>query len=197
MKTKRIWIWSFIFALFAASAIYVVLFTNTAEPASSAKEYEEEETDVTEEEELLVETGRIMNNPIIPVEEGKRAISLEIREDFMGVSGYIEPESYVDIVAYYNSLDEKEKKEFISAEIILQNVKVLASGGSHQRDDEALQYTAVTVEVTPEEGVLLSLVAKEENGFYFMLRNDEDTEISSDPVIETREIWKGLEENDD
>ena len=190
MKTKRIWMWSLIFGVFATLIVYVGLFTNltavTTNSESEVKEAEKAEV-LTEADETIA--GREMANPIAEVSEGKRAISINV-DLAGGVSGYIEPNSYVDVVAYERNIDEETDKEYKSAVLVLQNKKVLTSGKAPDNAGEALHYETVTVEVTPEEGVMLSLAAKEENGFYLMLRNNEDDGVSKEKVKEKRQIYK-------
>ncbi|MDP4552829.1 RcpC/CpaB family pilus assembly protein [Alkalihalobacillus macyae] len=189
MNTKRIWMWSLIFGVFATLIVYVGLFTNlTAVSTDSTEVKEAEKKEVlTEAEETIA--GREMANPIVEVSEGNRAISINV-DLAGGVSGYIEPNSYVDVVAYERSIDEEGDKEYKSAVLVLQNKKVLTSGKAPDSVDEALHYETVTLEVTPEEGVLLSLAAKDESGFYLMLRNKEDDGVSKKALKETRQVYK-------
>lgn len=203
MKTKRLWIWSLIFGVIASLLVYGFVFMNLTTPVSSSSESTAEELAVAaqKEEERLAEAvfEREKVNPIVEISDGKRAISLRVSLNEEGVSGYIEPKSQIDIIAFSTVFESEEmegseevdKKEFLSAELILQNVKVLASGSSADKEDEALRYQTVTVEVTPEEGVLLSLAAKEKDGFYFMLRNEEDDHLQAEPVQLTRQVVKG------
>ena len=141
-----------------------------------------------EEEEVEPEDQkREMGNPILEVSKGKRAVSIKINLE-EGVSGYIEPESKVDIMAF--EIDEDAEKVSQTAVLVLENVKVLASGKSPDSPDEALRYETVTVEVTPEEGLVLGLTAKYKDGFYLMLRNDEDTSTGKKGLKETKELLK-------
>ncbi|TKD72132.1 Flp pilus assembly protein CpaB [Pseudalkalibacillus hwajinpoensis] len=190
MKTKRIWMWSLIFGVFATLIVYVGLFTNltavTTNSESDVKEAEKTEV-LTEAEETIA--GREIANPIAKVSEGKRAISINV-DLAGGVSGYIEPNSYVDVVAYEQEIDEEKEKEYKAAVLVLQNIKVLTSGKAPDSADEALHYETVTLEVTPEEGVMLSLAAKDESGFYLMLRNKEDDGVSKKALKEKRQVYK-------
>lgn len=206
MKTKRIWMWSFIFGLITSVVAYMVLFSDQPFLPSSASKVDVEPSKVVEaaeadEEEKDEETKkenieRVMNNPIIEVSEGKRAISLSVALD-QGVSGYVEPNSHVDIIAYESYVDEKTEKEYRSAVLVLQNVKVLASGKSSDGTDEALRYETVTVEVTAEEGVMLGLASLDKDGFYLMLRNNEDESVEKEIIKQTREVIKDKEGEDE
>lgn len=196
--TKRIWMWSFVFGLFAAMIAYFALFSSgNSSPASAGTETAS--APVVEEEELdeeVVDEGippRELNNPMVQASEGKRAISLRVINAEEGVSGYIEPNSRVDIIAYETNIEEEEgkEKEYLSAVLVLENVLVLASGLSSSDQEEAMKYQTVTVEVSPEDGVMLSLAAKDEEGFYFMLRNPEDDKVLKEPFYKnTREVVK-------
>lgn len=192
MKTKRIWIWSLIFGILAAFVVYVIVFSESPTPTSAEEKtkVEEKADNSTATAEKEAEASRTIENAMVPVSEGKRAISLKVGLE-QGVSGYIEPNSKVDIVYYETTIDAATKKEHRTAVLALQNIKVLASGKASDSEDEALQYETVTVEVTPEEGVALSLAATEKGGFYFMLRNEKDSGTEKEDVQVTRGVEKG------
>ncbi|MGM0754158.1 MAG: Flp pilus assembly protein CpaB [Bacillota bacterium] len=190
MKTKRIWMWSFVFGIIAALVAYVVVFPAPAPvPASTTTAVKDDAKEKQDEEEPEV-PSREMSNEMISVAEGMRAVSLKVMALEQGVSGYIEPNSHIDIIAYESSKDEKTNKEMRTAKLILQNIKVLASGKSADGTDEALRYETVTVEVTPEQGVELSLASRDKDGFYFMLRGKDDANIEKDPISFSREVFK-------
>jgi pilus assembly protein CpaB len=192
MNTKRIWLWSLILGMMVAVVAYFTLLPQqSVSTAPSVEASEDEKTkaesDTTEEEIETKSFSRELVNPMVEVSEGKRAVSIFV-DLVPGVSGYIQPESMVDVIAYENKVDTKAKKEYKSAVLILENVKVLASGTSANTEAEALQYQTVTLEVTPEEGVLLGLASKDEDGFYLMLRNNEDTSTGKQGFKETKEV---------
>ncbi|MRH44307.1 hypothetical protein GH741_16815 [Aquibacillus halophilus] len=197
MKTKRIWIWSFIFGLFAALIVYLMLYSDNTTALTGTEPVDVTETDQSEggqdteieSEQIEAEIGaREVVNPIVEVSEGKRAISLNVTTVHEGVSGYIAPNSQVDIVSFNKVLDEETGKENLLAELVVQNAKVLTSGTSANTEAEALNYQTVTVEVNPKEGVMLSLAAKESDGFYFMLRNPEDEGVEEEVISISREL---------
>ncbi|MCA1065260.1 Flp pilus assembly protein CpaB [Rossellomorea sp. AcN35-11] len=191
MKTKSIWILSFVFGLMAALAAYIVIFPATATvPASTTTALKDDAKEEPVEEEDPQVPEREMKNKMISVEEGKRAISLKVMALEQGVSGYIQPNSYIDIIAYESTKDEKNNKEIRTAKLILQNVRVLTSGKSADAQEEALRYETVTVEVTPAQGVELSLASRDKDGFYFMLRGEDDANIEKDPIVFSREVFK-------
>lgn len=190
MKTKRIWMWSFVFGIIAALVAYVVVFPAPAPvPASTTTAVKDDAKENQDEEDPEV-PRREMSNKMISVAEGMRAVSLKVMALEQGVSGYIEPNSHIDIIAYESNKDEKTNKEMRTAKLVLQNIKVLASGKSADGTDEALRYETVTVEVTPEQGVELSLASRDKDGFYFMLRGKDDANIEKDPISFSREVFK-------
>ncbi len=189
MKTKRLWILSLLFGIIAALAAYVVVFPPSAPvPAVTTAAADNEDEKQAEKEPEL--ENRQMNNKMLEVEEGKRAMSLKVTALEQGVSGYVEPNSYIDIIAYESAKDEKTKKEFRTAKLVLQNVKVLGSGKSADGEDEALRYETITVEVTPAQGVELSLASRDKDGFYFMMRGEGDGTVEDKAISFTREIIK-------
>ncbi|TDL73869.1 Flp pilus assembly protein CpaB [Rhodococcus qingshengii] len=207
MNTKKIWMISLILGLIVAGFVYLTIFAkdNSSNPASmSVSQDQEDSKDVKSEEEKENEKQaekeqallREFVNPIVDVSKGKRAISIKILNPEQGVSGYITPNSMVDVIAYETTKDEATKKEFKSAVLVLENVKVLTSGKSSDNKESSLLYETVTLEVTPEQGVVLSLASRDKDAFYLMLRNSEDTETGKAGLKQTREVIKeeGTEE---
>lgn len=187
MNVKKIWSLSIVFGLMAATVAYFAIFSDDkSTKASSEQKVEAAETteSSTDKEEKV---GREFTNPILEITKGKRAISLTaaLAE---GGSGYIQPDSKVDVIAFETTKHGSTKKEYKSAVLVLENVKVLASGKSSNTSEEALLYETVTLEVTPEEGVMLSLAAKDKDGFYFMLRNAKDSATGKIHYKQTREL---------
>jgi pilus assembly protein CpaB len=193
MNTKKIWLWSIILGMMVALVAYFTFLpkqsasTGPSVEAAEDVKTEAEENAVGQEEEPNF--NRKIINPIVDVSTGKRAVSIYV-DLVPGLSGYIQPESRVDVIAYEQTKDEKKKKEYKSAVLVLENLKVLAAGKSVDTETEALQYQTITLEVTPEEGVMLGLASKDKDGFYLMLRNNEDTETGKKGYKETREVIK-------
>jgi pilus assembly protein CpaB len=201
MNTKKIWIISAVLGLMVAGVVYVSVFAKekTSTPTSvsvsqaqgdskddvKSKEAIEKEKQAEKEKALL----REFVNPIVDVSTGKRAISIKV-DLVQGISGYLAPNSMVDVIAYENTKDDATKKEYKSAVLVLENVKVLTSGKSSDPKEGALNYETVTLEVTVEEGIVLSLASKDKDGFYLMLRNTEDTETGKAGLKQTREVIK-------
>jgi pilus assembly protein CpaB len=201
MNTKKIWLISLILGLMVSGVVYISIFAkdNTMAPASGSVSQNQNDTkdDVKSEEELEKEKQvekekallREFANPMVDVSTGKRAISINV-DIAPGVSGYIAPNSMVDVIAYESTKDDATKKEFRSAVLVLENVKVLTSGKSSDPKESALNYETVTLEVSVEEGIVLSLASKDKDGFYLMLRNTEDTETGKAGLKQTREVIK-------
>lgn len=198
MNTKKIWIISFILGLALSGFVYITVLAKEkpSTPASASTSQEsksdgdkksaDQKEQVAAKEKAL---GRELVNPIADVSTGKRAISIKVNVE-AGVSGYITPNSMVDVIAYETTKDDTAKKEFKSAVLVLENVKVLTSGKSSDNKDAALNYETVTLEVTAEQGVVLGLASKDQDGFYLMLRNSEDTETGKAGIKQTREVIK-------
>ncbi len=192
---------SLILGLTVAGIVYISIFAkdNTSTPASVSVSQDQDDTkdNAKTEEEIVKEKQaekekallREFVNPIVDVSTGKRAISIRV-DLAQGVSGYIAPNSIVDVIAYETTKDDATKKEFKSAVLVLENVKVLTSGKSSDPKESALNYETVILEVTVEEGVMLGLASKDKDGFYLMLRNTEDTETGKAGLKHTREVIK-------
>jgi pilus assembly protein CpaB len=112
---------------------------------------------------------------VIP--EGYRAMTVKV-DDIVGVSGFIMPGSFVDVVAIVIPLAQGEAANGPISKIVLQNIKVLASGAKidspeNQRQPSAV--TAVTLQVTPEQAEKLVLAANE-GKLQLVMRNYSDQE---------------------
>jgi pilus assembly protein CpaB len=125
--------------------------------------------------------------PLI-IEEGKRAMSVKV-DNVTGVSGFITPNSRVDVLVAGkpdgNGAGEQRSK------LILQNVKVLATGTSiERRDDKPVEVPTVTLLVTPEDAEKLTLAARQEP-VRLALRNYRDENLVATPGISTVALFKG------
>lgn len=110
---------------------------------------------------------------VIP--EGFRAMTVKV-DDVVGVSGFIMPGTLVDIVVVTSPPKKSGQEEMIS-KIVLQNIKVLASGQNidkpkNDRDVERA-VKAVTLQVTPEQAEKLAL-ASSEGKLQLVMRNSVD-----------------------
>jgi pilus assembly protein CpaB len=94
---------------------------------------------------------------------GYRAMTVKV-DDIVGVSGFIMPGSFVDVVAIINPVQTSGETKGPISKIVLQNIKVLASGprlDSPENQRQPSQVNAVTLQVTPEQAEKLVLAANE------------------------------------
>lgn len=115
---------------------------------------------------------------VIP--EGYRAMTVKV-DDVVGVSGFVMPGSYVDVVAVIvpPTVQNTQSQGPIS-KIVLQHIKVLASGPKLDSPDNQREPTsvkAVTLQVTPEQAEKLVLAANE-GKLQLVMRNYGDSEDS-------------------
>jgi pilus assembly protein CpaB len=110
---------------------------------------------------------------VIP--EGYRAMTVKV-DDVVGVSGFILPGTLVDIVVVIQPPKGSSTEEMIS-KIVLQNIKVLASGQNidKPKNDREVERSikAVTLQVTPEQAEKLAL-ASSEGKLQLVMRNSVD-----------------------
>lgn len=109
------------------------------------------------------------------IPEGYRAMTVAVN-DVVGVSGFIMPGTLVDIVVVITPPKATGNEEMIS-KIVLQNIKVLASGQNidKPKNDREVERTikAVTLQVTPEQAEKLAL-ASSEGKLQLVMRNSVD-----------------------
>jgi pilus assembly protein CpaB len=109
---------------------------------------------------------------VIP--DGFRAMTVKV-DDVVGVSGFIQPGTLVDIVVTIIPPDNERQREKIS-KIVLQNIKVLASGQNIDKpknEKETERVKAVTLQVTPQQAEKLAL-ASSEGRLQLVMRNSVD-----------------------
>jgi pilus assembly protein CpaB len=97
---------------------------------------------------------------VIP--EGYRAMTI-IVDDVVGISGFVQSNMLVDIVVAIEPLAGGAQQETVS-KIVLQNVKLLASGqkiDAPKNAKDAASVKTVTLEVTAEQAEKLALAASE------------------------------------
>ncbi|MGI9167709.1 MAG: Flp pilus assembly protein CpaB [Pyrinomonadaceae bacterium] len=129
---------------------------------------------------------------VIP--EGYRAMTVKV-DDVVGVSGFIMPGSFVDVVAIIVPLAQQggQGKDPIS-KIVLQNIKVLASGPKIDSPDNQREPTsvkAVTLQVTPEQAEKLVLAANE-GKLQLVMRNYGDQEDTQTKGADKNSLLSGL-----
>jgi pilus assembly protein CpaB len=109
---------------------------------------------------------------VIP--DGYRAMTVKV-DDVVGVSGFIQPGTLVDIVVTIVPPDNERQRERVS-KIVLQNIKVLASGQNIDKpknEKETERVKAVTLQVTPQQAEKLAL-ASSEGRLQLVMRNSVD-----------------------
>lgn len=122
------------------------------------------------------------------IDSGMRAMSVRVDKE-TGVSGFITPNSYVDVFAIgtvtdgsgSNSREQRSK-------LILQNVKVMAIGKSIEiENDEPVEVPTVTLLVTPEDAEKLTL-ASQQKPIRLALRHFEDDESVATPGMSMNQL---------
>ncbi len=115
---------------------------------------------------------------VIP--EGYRAMTVKV-DDIVGVSGFVMPGSYVDVVAVITPpTQQNTQSQGPISKIVLQHIKVLASGpklDSPENQREPTNAKAVTLQVTPDQAEKLVLAANE-GKLQLVMRNYSDQEPS-------------------
>lgn len=91
----------------------------------------------------------------------KRAMSVKV-DDVIGVAGFIKPGDRVDVMVTIEPEGGKQANMNMMSKMILENVKVLASGTQMERkgkDEEPKPVQVITVEVDVEEAEKLALAS--------------------------------------
>jgi pilus assembly protein CpaB len=132
----------------------------------------------------LVAQGAGLLPLMIP--EGMRGMSIRV-DNVTGVSGFITPNSHVDVIVAGTPEGEPDQK----SKVVLQNVKVLATGKSiEQKDEKPVEVPTVTLLVSPEDAERLTLAIRFEP-VRLALRNYRDGEVIKTPGIATRALFEG------
>lgn len=126
---------------------------------------------------------------IIP--EGYRAMTVKV-DDAAGISGFIQPGTLVDVVVTIDPREGSGMQDPIS-KIVLQNIKVLASGQNIDKPEnerEANSVKAVTLQVTPEQAEKLALAATE-GKLQLVMRSQIDQGNEETPGVNKRNLLGG------
>jgi len=126
---------------------------------------------------------------IIP--EGYRAMTVKV-DDAAGISGFIMPGTLVDVVVTIDPREGSGMQDPIS-KIVLQNIKVLASGQNIDKpkdEREANSVKAVTLQVTPEQAEKLAL-ASSEGKLQLVMRSQIDQGDQQTPGVNKRGLLSG------
>lgn len=126
---------------------------------------------------------------VIP--EGYRAMNVRV-DDVVGISGFIMPNTLVDVVVVIDPPDNDNNRERVS-KIVLQNIKVLANGQNLDKpknEKEAERVRTVTLQVTPEQAEKLAL-ASSEGRLQLVMRNSIDQGDEVTPGASKRTLLSG------
>lgn len=144
-----------------------------------------------EKNEPVVETDLISEGAgLLPllITEGMRAMSVKV-DKVTGVSGFITPNSRVDVLVSGNVEGAGEQDRQLQSKLILQNIKVLAIGTTiEQQDNEAVEVPTVTLLITPEDAEKLTLATRQEP-VHLALRNYRDEESVTTQGVTTAELF--------
>src|SRR5215211_4671096 len=125
---------------------------------------------------------------IIP--EGYRAMTVKV-DDAAGISGFIQPGTLVDVVVTIDP--EGIARQDPISKIVLQNIKVLASGQNIDKpkdEREATAVKAVTLQVTPEQAEKLAL-ASSEGKLQLVMRSQIDQGDEQTKGVNKRNLLNG------
>jgi pilus assembly protein CpaB len=126
---------------------------------------------------------------VIP--EGYRAMTVKV-DDVVGISGFIQPGTLVDVVVVIDPSDKTNEQGPVS-KIVLQNIKVLANGQNIDKpkdDREANSVKAVTLQVTPDQAEKLAL-ASTEGKLQLVMRNSIDQDDEQTNGVNKRTLLSG------
>lgn len=126
---------------------------------------------------------------VIP--EGFRAMTVKV-DDVVGVSGFIMPGTLVDVVTVISPPQGSTQQDRVS-KIVLQNIKVLASGQNIDKpknEKEAERVKSVTLQVTPEQAEKLAL-ASTEGQLQLVMRNSVDQGDEATPGANKSSLLSG------
>ncbi|HEX8474753.1 MAG TPA: Flp pilus assembly protein CpaB [Pyrinomonadaceae bacterium] len=126
---------------------------------------------------------------VIP--EGFRAMTVKV-DDVMGVSGFLKPGAMVDVLCVITPSEQTSHRDPIS-KMVLQNIKVLASGQNidqPKNEREAESVKAITLQVTPEQAEKLAL-ASTEGKLRLVMRNGIDQGDEQTPGANKRTLLTG------
>src|SRR5947207_835787 len=120
------------------------------------------------------------------ISEGMRGMSVKV-DDVTGVSGFITPNSHVDVVIAGTPEGFTEQK----SKVVLQNIRVLAIGKViEQRDNKPVDVPTVTLLVSPDDAERLTLAATFQP-VRLALRNYRDEEVIHTAGILSRALFEG------
>lgn len=125
------------------------------------------------------------------IPEGYRAMTVKV-DDVMGVSGFLKPGTMVDVLVVIVPSEQGSQRDPVS-KVVLQNIKVLASGQNidQPKDErEAESVKAITLLVTPEQTEKLALAATE-GKLRLVMRNSSDQGDEKTLGVDKRTLLTG------
>lgn len=143
----------------------------------------------------LGETASDRNTLAYMVQPGMRAITIFVDQD-TGLVNFLKPGNRVDILANYSHedtrivLNEESRLEYVqipTTHLLAQNITVLAVGSVMDKAGTA-EYTAVTLEVTPEDALNLDAVDWW-GGLRLLLRSPLDDEIIEVGLVDEKTVY--------
>jgi pilus assembly protein CpaB len=125
------------------------------------------------------------------ISEGMRAVSVKV-DQVSGVSGFITPNSRVDVLTAGQSDTDGERDE--RSKLILQDIRVLATGQiiEQKGDGEPKEVPTVTLLVKPDEAEKLTLASRQDT-VQLALRNYADHELVKTAGISRRVLFEADE----
>jgi pilus assembly protein CpaB len=110
------------------------------------------------------------------ITDGMRGMSVRV-DSVSGVSGFITPNSRVDVLVSGQPSEQASSQGDQKGKVILQNVRVLATGKEiEQKDEKPVEVPTVTLLVSPEDAEKLTVATKQE-AVRLALRNYRDEDI--------------------
>lgn len=128
------------------------------------------------------------NAEVLPmmIPDGMRAMSVRV-DDVTGVSGFITPNSRVDVLVAGSPGGEGNEGQ--RSKLVLQGIRVLAIGKSiTQQQDKPVEVPTVTLLVSPEDAERLTLATKYEP-VRLALRNYSDDLMVGTPGLSTATLF--------
>src|SRR5262249_5194084 len=120
------------------------------------------------------------------ITDGMRGMSVKV-DSVTGVSGFITPNSRVDVLV--SGTPEQGGNQEQRSKLILQNIRVLATGTTiEQKDEKPVDVPTVTLLVPPADAERLTLAARQEP-VRLALRNYRDEDLINTPGIGTRALF--------
>jgi pilus assembly protein CpaB len=120
MKKRNIWLWAVVFGLIATVTLYLSLFSKPAvadtptKQTASSPQAETQAADIAKNQsdsgvkKNEVKADEPSGQVLLPFPDGKRAISVPV-DTPQGVSGFVKPGAYIDIISLIKPSDEEKK----------------------------------------------------------------------------------------